>query len=135
MTPLIASIVLMFAHAWLPAGDAAEVLQVEGLGPTSLRGFECVAIARSALVSNVCHDPVGERAIAVIAGRARVYCGVSRERIDDWLAAPSMGRYHAERIEPSHRCDERGPIEPDRADGRGTRPVLPLAPLEGMPRR
>jgi hypothetical protein len=135
VTPLIASIVLMFAHVWLPAGEAAEVLRVEGLGPTSLRGFDCVAIARSALVSNVCHDAAGERAIAVIAGRARIYCGVSRERFDDWLAAPSMGRFHAERIEPSHRCDERASAEPDRTDGRGTRAVLPLAPPEGMPRR
>ncbi len=135
MTPLIASILLTLAHAWLPPGDAAEVLLVEGLGPTSLLGFDCVAIARSTVVSSVCHDAATERAIAVVGGRARVYCGVSREHVDAWLAAPSMGRHHAERIAPSHRCDEDASRGHDRADGRGTPAVLPLAPLQGMPLR
>ena len=131
MTPLIASIVLMLASTWLPAGGTAEVLLVEGLGPTSLQGFDCVAIARSTVVSSVCHDPLRERAIAVVGGRARAYCGVTRERVDDWLAAPSMGRYHAERIEPSHRCDEAASGGPDRSDGPGRPAVLPLPPSQG----
>ena len=133
MTPLIASIVLMLASAWLPAGDAAEVLLVEGLGPTSLRGFDCVAVARSAVVSSVCHDAMGERAIAVVGGRARIYCGMSRERVDAWLAAPSMGRFHAEHVAPSHRCDGPAARGYARTDGRDTPAVLPLAPLKGMP--
>jgi hypothetical protein len=132
LTPLIASIVLMLAHTWLPPGDAAEVLLVEELGPTSLRGFDCVAIARSALVSRVCHEPASGRAIAVVAARARAYCDLSREQVDAWLAAPSMGRHHAQRIEPSHRCHASPSPESDRADGRDRPAVLPLAPLEGI---
>lgn len=133
MTPLIASIVLLLASGWLPAGDAAEVLLVEGLGPTSMKGFDCVAVARSTVVSSVCHDAIGERAIAVVGGRARLYCGVSRERVDAWLAAPSMGRFHAEHVAPSHRCDRHAGRADARTDGRGTPAVLPLAPLQGMP--
>ncbi|MCA3178793.1 MAG: KTSC domain-containing protein [Burkholderiaceae bacterium] len=104
MTPLIASILLMFATANQPAA-AAELVLVDGLGPTSLRGFDCTAIARSALVSSVCHDPSRDFAIAVVGGRARAYCDVPKPLVDAWLAAPSMGRFHAERIEPAHRCD------------------------------
>lgn len=105
MTPLIASILLLFASASMPVGEAAEVALVEGLGPTSLAGFDCVAIARSALVSSVCHDASRGLAIAVVGGRARAYCDVPRALVDAWLAAPSMGRFHAERIESGHRCD------------------------------
>jgi hypothetical protein len=133
VTPLIASIVLSLASVWLPAGDAAEVLLVEGMGPTSLRGFDCIAIARSTVVSRVCHDAAGERAIAVVAGRARAYCGMSRDRVDAWLAAPSMGRHHAEHVAPSHRCDLRAATADEGADGRRTQAVLPLAPVQGMP--
>jgi hypothetical protein len=109
LTPLIASILLLFATSAPPAGGAAEMLMVEGLGATSLRGFECVAIARSALVSSVCHDASRDLALAVVGGRARAYCDVSRPLVDAWLAAPSMGRFHAELIEPAHRCDGSAP--------------------------
>jgi hypothetical protein len=105
LTPLIASILLLLATAALPAGEAAEMVLVEGLGPTSLRGFDCTAIGRSALVSSVCHDPTRDLAIAVVGGRTRAYCDVPRELIDAWLAAPSMGRFHAALVDPAHRCD------------------------------
>jgi hypothetical protein len=105
LTPLIASILLLLATPAPPVGEVAEIVLVDGLGPISLRGFECTAIGRSALVSSVCHDATRDLAIAVVGGRTRAYCDVSRDLVDAWLAAPSMGRFHTELIAPAHRCD------------------------------
>lgn len=90
-----------------PQADAlrGELVMVEGLGPTRLEGFDCTAIARSTTVGRLCHDPERQLALAEIGGRFRPFCGVDRDLLQAWLAAPSMGRFLAERLATGHRCD------------------------------
>ena len=82
-----------------------ELAMVEGLGPTRLEGFDCTAIARSTTVGRLCHDPERQLVLAEIGGRFRPFCGVDRDLLEAWLAAPSMGRFLAERLATGHRCD------------------------------
>lgn len=84
---------------------SAELVVVEGVGPLSLEGFDCVATPRSREVARVCHAPARALAIAEIHGRLQAWCGVDAELVREWLAAPSMGRFVAERVAPAHRCD------------------------------
>jgi hypothetical protein len=85
-------------------GDAGEVVMVEGRGPVALGAIDCVTIARSATLTRLCHDPDRSLAYAEVVGRFRPFCDVDRPLLDAWLAAPSMGRFLADRIEPAHRC-------------------------------
>jgi hypothetical protein len=87
------------------AAPRSELVMVEGLGPTRLEGFDCTAIARSATVGRLCHDPERRLALAEIGGRWRPFCDVDRDLVDAWLGAPSMGRFLAERLATDHRCD------------------------------
>jgi hypothetical protein len=109
MSALLASLLMMFATAGTPRDAPAEVVGTDALGPVSLETFECVSVARSAVVGRVCHDAARRIAVAEVGGRMRAYCGMSRETRDAWLAAPSMGRFHAERVEGSHRCEPSPP--------------------------
>ena len=105
MAALIA--IILTTLAMTLAGPApAEVVAVEGLGARSLAGFDCVAISRSATIGRVCHDAARARVLAEVGGRWQAYCDVPRDLVDAWLAAPSMGRFHAQRIATGHRCEQ-----------------------------
>lgn len=88
-----------------PAAARAELVVVEGLGPVSLDGFDCTSTPRSREVARVCHAPSEGVVLAEVGGRMRAWCGVDAALVRDWLAAPSMGRFLAERVAPGHRCD------------------------------
>lgn len=83
----------------------AELVMVDGLGPISLEPFDCVATPRSSEVARICHDAARGLALAEVNGRMRAWCEVDAALVRDWLAAPSMGRFLAERVAPAHRCD------------------------------
>ena len=87
------------------AAPRGELVLVEGLGPTRLEGFDCTAIARSATVGRLCHDPERRLVLAEVGGRFRPFCDVDRSLLDAWLAAPSMGRFLSERLATGHGCD------------------------------
>ncbi|RPH46557.1 MAG: hypothetical protein EHM87_01500, partial [Burkholderiales bacterium] len=94
MMGLAALAALTPAHPSLPSTEpSGEVVMVEGQGPVPLEAVECVAIARSATVSRLCHDPARSLAYAEVQGRFRPFCDVDRSLLDAWLAAPSMGRF------------------------------------------
>jgi hypothetical protein len=111
MTSLIISLGMLLIAGWLqPSGGApvSETLMVSGHGATDLAGFDCILIGRSVRVSRVCHDAVRNIAIAEIGGRNVAYCDMTRDLVDAWLAAPSMGRFHAALLDGRHRCDITG---------------------------
>jgi hypothetical protein len=108
VTPLIASLLLLFATAGTP-GPSADVVRVDGRGAISLAGYDCVAVARSSVVSRVCHDAANDVAVAEVGARYRAYCDVPRPLVDAWLSAPSMGRFHAERLARGHDCPDGAP--------------------------
>jgi hypothetical protein len=84
--------------------SADEVVIVEGIGPVALAGLECTAIGRSSAVTRVCRDATGTRAVAEVAGRTLAYCDLPGGLVDAWLAARSMGRFHAEHLAGRHAC-------------------------------
>jgi threonine dehydrogenase-like Zn-dependent dehydrogenase len=107
MRSLVTTIVaLALAGSPAPARHVApaEVVMVRGLGPVGLAAFECRSIARSVAVTRVCRDPDGRRAVAEIGGRHLAYCNLPDGLVDAWLAAPSMGRYHAAHLAGRHAC-------------------------------
>lgn len=111
MASLVFSLSMLLIAGWLqPAGDApaAESVMVAGHGAVDLAGFECIFIGRSARVSRLCHDAVRDMAIAEIGGRHVLFCDMTRELVDAWLAAPSMGRFHAALLDGHHRCEAPG---------------------------
>jgi hypothetical protein len=111
MASLVFSLSMLLIAGWLqPAGDApaAESVMVAGHGAVDLTGFECIFIGRSARVSRLCHDAVRDMAIAEIGGRHVLFCDMTRELVDAWLAAPSMGRFHAALLDGHHRCEAPG---------------------------
>lgn len=109
MSSILVFVSMLLIAGWLqPAGrppPVAEPVMVAGHGAVDLAGFDCVFIGRSARVSRLCHDARRDIAIAEIGGRHVAYCDMPRALVDAWLAAPSMGRFHAALIDGQHRCD------------------------------
>ncbi|HYF60745.1 MAG TPA: hypothetical protein VEA81_17490 [Burkholderiaceae bacterium] len=134
MSALLASLMLLVFGLRGPAAadvPAAEVVVVEDRGPTSLAGFDCTSIARSAVVTRVCHHAGDAIALAEVRGRWLAWCDVPRALVDAWLAAPSMGRFHAERLAGAPRCP--GGRARDRRNGRARRPRRVLTCRPALP--
>lgn len=111
MTSLVISLSMLLIAGWLqPAAGPplAESVMVAGHGAVDLAGFDCIHIGRSTRVSRLCHDAGRGIAIAEIGGRHVAFCDMPRELVDAWLAAPSMGRFHAALLDGRHRCDATG---------------------------
>jgi hypothetical protein len=107
MPSLVVSVWLLLLAGWMaPIGGApgAESVMVAGRGEVNLAGFDCILIGRSARVTRVCHHADRDIAIAEIGGRHVAFCDISRAVVDAWLAAPSMGSFHAVLLDGPHRC-------------------------------
>jgi hypothetical protein len=103
---LIAAFWSLLAPPHAPAAPAslAELVRVEGGVAWSLDGFDCVRIAHSTQVAQVCHDARRDVAIAQVDGVHRAWCEVARAEVDAWLASPSPGRHHSQTFAQRPRC-------------------------------
>jgi len=117
MTSFVPWLTALWIHTWwlpagwLPAGPAsadAEVVVVDGRRPIGLQGFDCQAIGRSAVVNRLCHDARAGIVVAQIHGTYRRYCGMTPERVREWLGADSMGRFHATFVDGRFPCPKTG---------------------------
>ncbi|MEA2822479.1 MAG: hypothetical protein QOJ86_4483 [Bradyrhizobium sp.] len=72
----------------------AETVAVEGRGAVDLTPFTCQDITRSSLVNRVCYDAASRTMIVQVKTAYSKYCGVPETTRDNFLNAPSMGRYY-----------------------------------------
>ena len=82
-------------------GIKVAFLLVLMLAP-SVAFAECVATPRSSWISELCYEP--SKVTATMSGKKYDFCGISRILFDEWVSAPSVGRFYNQRIKGRYRC-------------------------------
>jgi hypothetical protein len=72
----------------------AEIVNVQRRGAVDLAPFACQDITRSSLVNRVCYDAAIRVMIVQMNAAYAQYCDVPEAVRDEFLNAPSMGRYY-----------------------------------------
>lgn len=89
----------------LCAGSAsAETVYVKYRGSVSLDKFSCQSFTHSSLVDRICYRKKGSYALVSLRGTYYHYCGISRDVINAWAQAPSMGRFYNANIRGGYDC-------------------------------
>ena len=72
------------------------------LAVPSVAFAECVATPRSSWVSELCYD--SSRVTATMSGSKYNFCGISRSLFDEWVSAPSVGKFYHQWIKGRYPC-------------------------------
>lgn len=94
MVKAAASLILLM----LTAPFGTETVEVRDRGPVDLAEFECRDIRRSTIIQRACYHPAERRLIVAIKGNYEQYCGLAARTFDDFMGAPSMGRFFIDNI-------------------------------------
>ncbi len=68
----------------------------------SVSWAECIATPRSSFISELCYD--SSRVTATMSGSKYTFCGISRSLFDQWVSAPSVGKFYHSRIKGRFSC-------------------------------
>jgi len=68
----------------------------------SVSWAECIATPRSGWISELCYD--SSRVTATMSGSKYTFCGISRSLFDEWVSAPSLGKFYHARINGRFSC-------------------------------
>lgn len=108
MRPLVISLVLLLAS---PAvAEQACPKYREGCVP--LETFRCDTVTRSSFINRLCYEPA-KRYMIIWLGKDNApyhHCAVPQDVIDQFKAAPSMGRFYNSNIR-SKSGGEHGPFD------------------------
>ena len=76
----------------------AVSVPVKYVGLVDLDSFDCTQIARSSFIRSVCHERSSATTVVQLNTTWYQYCGIPHATIQDWLSAPSMGRFYNRHI-------------------------------------
>ena len=95
----LASVGVVLAMLILAVSPAhAVTVPVKYVGLVDLAAFDCSRITRSSFIRNVCHERSSATTVVQLNATWYQYCGMSNSTIQDWLSAPSMGRFYNQHI-------------------------------------
>lgn len=91
------------------SASLAEVVDVKYRGPVPLDAFTCPALKKSSLVSRICYDASEQYLIVQLRKTYYHYCMLPTIVFDEWLAAPSLGKFYTAEIKGAYDCREATP--------------------------
>ena len=80
---------------------AAETIDVKYYGQLDLAPFACTDITRSSFINRACYDKVQKFMVVQLRSVYYPYCEMPAATFNEFLAAPSMGRYYNANIKGS----------------------------------
>jgi hypothetical protein len=87
---------LMLITALLAAATCAkaETIDMKYYGRLDLAPFACTEISRSSFINRACYDKAKRFMVVQLRTVYYPYCEMPSAAYDDFLSAPSMGRYY-----------------------------------------
>jgi KTSC domain len=80
---------------------AAETIDVKYYGQLDLVPFACTDITRSSFINRACYDKAQQFMVVQLRSVYYPYCEMPAATFNEFLAAPSMGRYYNTNIKGS----------------------------------
>lgn len=87
----------------------AEVVDVKYRGPVPLDAFTCPSLKASSFVNRICYDASERYLIVQLRETYYHYCMLPQTVFEEWLVAPSLGRFYNAEIKGSFDCRETAP--------------------------
>jgi len=81
----------------------AETVSVKYFGTVDLDKFECVQTV-SSFVNRICHNSENRLTVVLLRTTYYAYCAMPNRLIEDWIDAPSKGRFYNVRVKGRFRC-------------------------------
>lgn len=78
----------------LPGTSLGETVDVKYRGPVPLATFDCLPLKPSSFVNRICYDKDHEYLIVQLDRTYYQYCAIDHEVVNEWVAAPSLGRFY-----------------------------------------
>lgn len=101
----IAIVLLLVA---LLSGDArAETVFVKYQGPVALDRFQC-AYPDSSFVHRICYRAERQYLVVLLNRTYYHYCRMPKSVVEQWLEAPSQGRFYNTYIKGNYDCRQGG---------------------------
>jgi hypothetical protein len=88
----------------LSAPVCAVSVYVKYRGPVDLAPFQCEAVTRSSLITQLCYDPKERYVIVALSDTYYHYCDVPPDIVSSWRSAQSMGRFFNASIKGRYDC-------------------------------
>lgn len=85
------------------SGTRAETVYVKYRGPVDLVGFRCAAPV-SSLVHRICYRADKQYLVVLLQQTYYHYCRMPPKVVEQWLGAPSKGRYYNASIKGNYDC-------------------------------
>jgi hypothetical protein len=79
----------------------AETVDVKYRGAVDLKPFACQEITRSSVVNRLCYDASNQYVVVQLKTTYYHYCEMPKAIVDEWLSAPSTGRFYNQNIKGS----------------------------------
>jgi hypothetical protein len=95
---LLALLSFLFA-----APTLAETVYVKYRGPVNLENFQC-ANPSSSLVHRICYRSDKQYMIVLLDRTYYHYCNMPRSVVQQWLGAPSQGKFYRANVKGRYDC-------------------------------
>jgi hypothetical protein len=94
---------IYYAQAKPPFKEAAEA---EYKGPHNLSSYDCHTITRSSFINRVCYKKSDKHLLVQLQQTYFEHCQVDPLTVQNFLSAPSMGRFYNSNLKRSFKCRE-----------------------------